>query len=94
MCGKKIRDPLGSSQTLVKCFPGSTNTSTLVIKPAHKVKELGPEGASAESRQVRTAAQTGSASVPRVAHRAVTPPEAKTRAKHGVWYSVQIFNET
>lgn len=53
MCRKTIKDPLGSSQILVKCFPGSANTSTLVIKLAPKVKKLGPERASAEARQVR-----------------------------------------
>lgn len=65
MCRKRTKDPLGSSQILAKCFPGSANTSTLVIKLAPKVKKLGPEGASAESRQVRATVQTGSASVPR-----------------------------
>lgn len=61
MCRKAIKDPLGSSQILVKCFPGSKNTSKLVIKLAPKVKKLGPERASAACRQVRTTAQTGSA---------------------------------
>ena len=94
ICRKMIKDPLGSSQILLKCFPGSTNTSKLVIKPEHKVKKLGKERASAESRQVRTTEQTTSASV-LVSHiRTVVFTESKTRVNYDVWYSGQIFNET
>lgn len=43
MCRKMIKDPLGSSQILVKCFLGSMNISKLVMKPVRKVEEQGHE---------------------------------------------------
>lgn len=69
MCREMIKDPLGSSQTLAKCFPGSKNTSKLVMKLACQVKKSGPERGSAESSPVRTTEQAGSASILRVAHK-------------------------
>lgn len=69
MCREMIKDPLGSSQTLAKCFLGSKNTSKLLMRAARQVKTSGPEGASAESRSVVTTQQTDSAAIPRVAHK-------------------------
>lgn len=69
ICRKMIKDPLGSSPILLKCFRGSTNTSELVIKPKHKVKKLGKERTSAESRQVKTIEQTDSAFILSVSHK-------------------------
>lgn len=54
MYRKMIKDLLGSSQILVECFPGSTNTSKLVIKLACKIKKLESERPPAEFRQIRT----------------------------------------
>lgn len=41
--GKKIKDLLGSSQILIKCFPGFTDRSKWTIKLANKFQKLGPE---------------------------------------------------
>lgn len=38
--GKKSKDLPGSSQILAECFPGSTNTSRLVMKPSCKLRKL------------------------------------------------------
>lgn len=69
MWREMTKDPLGSSQTLAKCFPGSKNTSKLVIKLTCQVKKSGPERASAESRPIGTTEQTGSAAILRVEHK-------------------------
>ena len=93
ICKKMIKDPLGSSQTLLKCFLGSTHIAELVIKPKHKVKKLGKKRTSAESRQVKTIEQTDSAFI-LVSHiRIVVFTESKNRTNYDL-HSIQLFNET